>query len=127
MKNFDEWNELKKKLEEKEIDVVFKRGSIWWCSFGLNIGVEQDGKNEFHERPALVIRKFSKYSCLCVPLSSSNKNNPYYIKLDSSKYESYAIISQIRLVSTKRFLRKIETIDQKDLRLVLNALHKVIG
>ncbi len=30
-----------------------------WCSIGINVGDEEDGKNELYERPVLVIKKFN--------------------------------------------------------------------
>lgn len=127
MKDFDRWNDLKKSVEINDTEQIYKKGNIWWCSLGLNIGHEEDGKHENYERPVLVIRKFSKHSCLCLPLSTKPKENPFYMKLNSAKQESYAMISQIRLISTKRFLRKLGEISHSDLRIVLKAIHSMIG
>jgi len=45
-KNFDSWNEPKKLLHTSvKSNRLFHEGDIWWCSVGLNIGSEQDGKN----------------------------------------------------------------------------------
>ena len=46
LKEFDKWNELKKKLHnsEKPKKFYFREREIWWCSLGLNIGFEEDGK-----------------------------------------------------------------------------------
>ena len=45
MKNFDDWNKIKKDIEKSKIDKVFHTQEIWWCSIGINIGFEEDGKN----------------------------------------------------------------------------------
>lgn len=49
MKNFDSWNELKKGLENTnrllDKEFFFHEREIWWTSLGLNLGHEQDGKN----------------------------------------------------------------------------------
>jgi hypothetical protein len=34
MENFNEWNILKKTLNETETKVFFKEGEIWWVSIG---------------------------------------------------------------------------------------------
>ena len=61
MKDFDNWNKEKKILESTANEtLVFHEREIWWCSIGLNVGDEQDGKNDYFERPVLVIRKFNK-------------------------------------------------------------------
>ena len=60
-KDFDSWNTEKKQLEEFGPDVlIFHEREIWWCSIGVNLGDEQDGKNELFERPVLVVRKFNR-------------------------------------------------------------------
>ena len=37
-KDFDRWNEQKKKLHDGEREVLFHEREIWWCSLGVNIG-----------------------------------------------------------------------------------------
>jgi mRNA interferase MazF len=54
-KNFNEWNFLKQNLDKKEKTIFFKERDIWWCSLGLNIGHEENGKNTYFTRPILVI------------------------------------------------------------------------
>lgn len=115
MKNFDEWNKEKKKIQNRDIDspkVMFCNRGVWWCNIGVNIGFEQDGKGENFERPVLILRKFNKHVFLGIPLTTKQKNLdlPFYIKLEGAKVESIAILSQIRLLSSKRLLREIEII-----------------
>ena len=57
-KDFDKWNSEKKLVDKKTVnrDLFFYAREIWWCSAGLNIGVEADGKNENYERPFLIIK-----------------------------------------------------------------------
>ena len=114
-KDFDRWNEKKKETENRNIDnpkVMFQNRSVWWCSVGVNIGIEQDGKGNNFERPVLILRKFNKYIFLGIPLTTKpkNLNLPFYFKLIGAKKESIAILSQIRLFSSKRLLREIEII-----------------
>ena len=55
MKDFDSWNKEKKGLENVGHDILsFHEREIWWCSIGINLGDEQDGKNELFERPVLI-------------------------------------------------------------------------
>jgi len=54
MKNYDQWNNLKKELEERTNMPSFHEGDVWWCSVGLNIGPEIDGKNVTAERPVCI-------------------------------------------------------------------------
>jgi len=43
-KDFDSWNELKKTLETKNKNILFKEQEIWWTSIGTNIANESCGK-----------------------------------------------------------------------------------
>ena len=106
-KDFDKWNSKKKQLNENRFSDYVRTKEVWWCSLGVNIGFEQDGKHEYFERPILVIRKFSRDVVLAVPISTKVKDNKYYVNFIHNDHEFSALISQIRLISTKRLSRKI--------------------
>ena len=58
---FDQWNEVKKNLHQKEKEVeFFKEKQIWWCSVGQNLGSESYGKGATFSRPVLVFKKLSE-------------------------------------------------------------------
>lgn len=62
-KDFDKWSRNKKLLEEHAYaQLSFHEREIWWCSLGLNLGDEQDGKHQDFERPVLVLRFLRKVS-----------------------------------------------------------------
>ena len=127
-KDFDTWNSLKKGIQSSDPEIICNEREVWWCSLGLNIGHEQDGKNEMFERPMIIIRKFSKFTCLCLPLTSSPKNNSFHQAIPSFGPNDFVVTSQIRLMSTKRFLRKFErVVDRKDFRKIKETLHKIIS
>lgn len=76
---------------------------------GTNIGFEQDGRGTGFERPVLVLKGFSAYVCLVIPLTTSKKVNPYHVPIGMiAGKEAFAIISQLRLIDTKRLVEKIE-------------------
>lgn len=108
MKNFDKWNTIKKHLDETTQDILYHSGDVWWCVLGNNIGHEQDGTGEYFERPVLIIKDFNAFVCLVVPLTSKRKQGKFYfdVGIVDGKH-AYAILSQIRLVSTKRLRNKI--------------------
>jgi mRNA interferase MazF len=127
-KDFDAWTIKKKEVESSDIKIICNEREIWWCSLGLNIGHEQDGKNEAFERPVLILRKFSKFTCLCVPLTTSNKNNFFYKPIPSLGEGNFIITSQIKLISTKRLIRRFEKIiSWKDFREIKKAIHNLIN
>jgi len=115
-KDFDKWNELKKGINnsEKPENFNFHEREIWWCSVGVNVGFEQDGKHELFERPVLILRKFNKNIAWVVPLTSVAKENQYHYQLKTSG--SFVILSQIRLISSKRFIRLVETINENEFK-----------
>ena len=71
-KKFDPWNDEKKSLEKRPVLRVHE-GEIWWCSLGVNVGDEQDGKNDLFERPVLIVRKFNNSIVWAVPMITKIK------------------------------------------------------
>jgi mRNA interferase MazF len=131
IKKFDEWNTLKKSLEydERHNPNYFHEREIWWASLGLNIGHEEDGKNINYERPVLVIRKFNKKALWIVPPTSKEKiDKTHYHQLveriDTQK-DSVVILSQLKLVSSKRLLRKLGYISQHDFEQIISKIKKL--
>jgi mRNA interferase MazF len=109
-KNFDVWNDQKKSLENfSHQELSFHERDIWWCSLGLNLGDEQDGKNENFERPVLVVKKFNHRIALILPMTTKAKNNRFVFAIQGPflSRNSFLIFSQIRLISVKRFRRRI--------------------
>jgi|SRR3989344_1614682 len=110
-KDFDKWNEKKKIIHNAEFTGFVHEREIWWCSLGFNVGDEEDGKNDNFERPILILKKFNRKIVLAVPLSTKIKDNPYYFPFEHEGVKFAVILSQLRLVSTNRFARRIRKID----------------
>lgn len=120
-KDFDTWNVLKKNINnapETSQNRYFKEREVWWCSLGVNIGDEQDGKNELFERPVLIFRIFNKGLVWIIPLTSKRKAGIYYYSLGHESYQYTLILSQLRLVSAKRLGRKIFTLSSEHFKVV---------
>jgi mRNA interferase MazF len=111
-KDFDRWNEKKKQIERSRFADYVNEREVWWCTLGTNVGSEQGGSSELFERPVLVVRKFNKNTVLIVPLTSSARRTPYHIVTRHDGMEFAAVISQVRLISTKRLARKIYQMDR---------------
>ncbi len=123
MKDFDSWNEEKKYLEIKNHDTLFfHEREIWWCSIGLNLGDEQDGKNELFERPVLIIKKFNNRVCWVLPMTTKQKDGTYYHELKHDGKVFSVILSQIRLVSVKRLRRFVRKISPHQFELIQDKL-----
>ncbi len=115
IKEFDRWNEKKKRTDGKFLgrDLFVHEREVWWCSVGVNVGVEIDGKNDDFERPVLLVKKFNGLMFWGIPLTSKKKENPYTVRVEHQKGVSYANLSQLRLLSTKRVLRKVGVISEE--------------
>ncbi len=105
-KDFDTWNIKKKELEKNSVDIFTYPREIWWCSLGVNIGIETDGKNNFFERPVLVVKVFNKNMIWCLPLTSTLKDSSFYYPIRIKNDDYSVMISQLRTISSKRLLRK---------------------
>jgi mRNA-degrading endonuclease toxin of MazEF toxin-antitoxin module len=125
IKEFDLWNEKKKEIEQSDVQRLCREREVWWCSLGVNIGSEQDGKNELFERPVLILKRYSMDLILILPITSVEKDNMYYVKI-KSVMSSSVILSQIRSIDSKRLLRKVGILSVKDYLLVLLKLFKTL-
>ncbi len=124
IKDFDRWNEKKKQADTKLVDrdLFLHEREVWWCAIGVNIGVEIDGKHDDFERPVLLVKKFNGLMFWGIPLTSKAKENPYIVRVKHSKGISYANLSQLRLWSSKRVLRKVGVISEESFTEVLKRL-----
>ena len=101
-KNFDNWNNVKKRLEDKEI-ISYKQGEIYFMSVGQNVGYEVYGKQELFLRPVLVYRKLSKQTFIGIPLSSKEKIGSYFFSFSyKDNKNSTALLNQIRVFDIRR-------------------------
>lgn len=126
-KNFDKWNNEKKNIHQNGSNKFYKAKEIWWCSLGLNIGFEQDGTSKDYQRPVLVLKGFSRQVCWVIALTTSKKKNPYHISVGIiDGEESFAILSQIRLVDTKRFTDRLVVLDTKTFDKIRKAIKGLI-
>ena len=127
MKDFDRWNNTKKSLESFErVDRLFPlKGEVWIIYVGTNIGYEQDSNSLDFTRPALVIRKFNNKMMWIIPLSNKQKNFDFYFNfIDPRGNKVSVILAQLKLVSVKRFKRKMYEISDD---LFLEITKKIIA
>ena len=101
-KNFDEWNELKKKIDNKNIEIKFSVRNIYLMSVGQNVGYETFGKGDEFLRPVLVYKKLSKETFIGIPLTSKQKEGSYYFSFNFKGKISIAMFNQIRVFDIRR-------------------------
>lgn len=113
--HFDEWNNLKKKIEEDELDPnkFPKEGEVWMSSLGRNIGYEQNGSGESFSRPVLIVKKFNNHMFWVVPLSTKQKKFDFYFNYtDPNSRNVSAILAQLKLMSVKRLSRDMYVLQE---------------
>lgn len=123
MKNFDEWNKVKKKIEHRSyIPPEVEVGQVYWFSFGLNVGKEIGGKNNNFTRPGLVFKIITKTSYLIIPLTSSEYyNDQWHLEITNSKGEkNLACFNQIKVMDYRRMKTLIFSLNEKDLSKVID-------
>jgi mRNA interferase MazF len=126
-KDFDKWNLEKKSIHSNQEFPFYNEREIWWCSLGVNVGFEQDGTGQKFDRPVLVIKGFNKNTFLCVGLTGKKKTGKYYFYLGKIEgRDSTAVLSQIRVIDTKRLIRKIETLEEKTFQELMESVKKTI-
>ncbi len=125
-KDFLKWHKLKKNIENNCLGKLFNEREIWWCSIGENIGFEQDGKNSNFERPVLVLRKFNSEMYWGLPMTSKNKKGRFYFTFNLKNKKTTAILSQLRIFSSKRLIRRMAKINEKTFDLIENSVIELL-
>jgi len=121
-KDFESWNKLKKDLHHRVSNAIAHPREIWWCSFGVNIGAELDGKNERFERPAIVIKVYNRETMLVLPLTSKKKNDMFHIKIIIKNKASWVKLTQLRVISNKRLQRKVGVLKEDKYKEIVFSL-----
>jgi len=123
-KDFDGWNEQKKKTDASDeyLPLYYER-EVRWCQLGVNIGFEQDGTGRGYSRPVVILKGFSRHVCLVIPLTASMKKNKYHFALGEIEgVEASAIISQLRLIDTRRLDQHIGVVGKE----IFNVMRKAV-
>jgi len=130
MREFDQWNEIKKETQKDKIIVGFKNRDIFYIKMGQNIGFEQNGKGNKFVRPVVVLKKFNRYMFFGIPLSTQIKEGKFYHYFEFKKQrvtsKNIALLSQLRLYSSNRLLNKIGVINQNDFDIIKNKIKTLI-
>ncbi len=114
-KNFREWHSQKTDLQENKTRVFFHERDVWFASVGLNIGFEQDGKGDKFLRPVIIVKKFSNEVFWGLPTTHKNKEGKYYLSFEYTKGKyTTAILSQLKLIDSKRLCYKIGSIEESN-------------
>jgi mRNA interferase MazF len=123
MKDFDNWNDLKKSIHNDDKGLtIFQERDVWWCSIGLNIGHEQDGKGDYFNRPVLVIKKFNNRLFWGVPLTTQIKDNKYYYRFTLKGKEQCVMLTHLRLYDAQRLTDRMNRLSENEFNEIKNKL-----
>lgn len=120
IKKFDEWNQIKQRVNAKKKHINIRAGDIRWMIFGTNIGSEIDGKGSLFIRPGLILSVMSHDLALVVPLTSKQKQFSGYMSIKFSNRLNSLCLLQIKSISHNRILRRLAHIPtdyMKDIKL----------
>lgn len=132
MKDFDKWNELKKDIdgksyEDMDFPLYFAERDIWFVCWGLNIGTEEFGKNDQFERPALILKRFNEKMMYAIPLTTQvKKSHKYKVEYVLSGKRFAAKINQMKLVDSKRLLRKVGVLDEPQFNHIRSKMKNIL-
>jgi mRNA interferase MazF len=122
-KYFDEWNEKKKEVHRAGASKLYHEREVWWCSLGANVGFEEDGTGTEFERPVLILKGLGPHTCLVAPLTTSPKQHKVRVPAGVVEGQSAsALISQVRVVDTKRFTNKVGFLEKGAFERIQNAV-----
>jgi mRNA interferase MazF len=113
-KDFSTWMLVKGQIHNKCKSPFYHEREVWWCSVGLNVGFETDGKGSTYARPILIIKDFNHATFWCLPVTTRIKKSLYHINIDiNDGVPQQVVLSQLRVLDAKRLEERIGTIDEK--------------
>lgn len=121
-KRFDEWNELKKEIENHSHNIIIKEWEIWWSSIWINTKTESCWKWPEFRRPVLIIKKLSNETCFVIPLSTKNKAWTWYANYEFDWIKYTALLYQLKMMHTNRFTKREWKIDKVILKEIKKRL-----
>lgn len=133
---FDIWNTEKKLIHNKELlgDFFINPREIWFVKMGMNIGFEENGKDNFL-RPVLVLKKVGNLFFTVAMTSKGKDGNLFYLKVNESeivlenpkhKESSYMILSQVKVMDKKRFFKSVGRVSRKEFGIIQEKLKTVL-
>jgi len=132
-KYFDDWNIEKKNLHTTQLpEFYINEREIWFTKMGKNIGFEESGKKDFL-RPVLVIKKVGNLFFTVAMTTKGKEGNSFYhklseIELQNPKYKhcSYLILSQVKVMDKRRFIKHIGGVSLKEFLHIKQKLRSLL-
>lgn len=125
-KDFDGWNKIKKELNDISKAPKIHNGEIWWCSIGVNVGMEQDGRDKVFWRPVLIYCKINDELFWGIPFSTKYQRNEKFSEtLMVDGKITHALLAQKRILSSKRLNNKIGKIPNHTYNRIIQKVNKI--
>jgi mRNA interferase MazF len=126
-KDFDTWNNSKKNINRAGRVAFCHQREIWWVSLGVNIGFEQDGTGENFDRPVIVMKGFNENIFWGIALTGHKRIGKYYFPIGFiDDREASVVLSQIRLIDSKRLVKKIGMVDEELFKQLQDAVKEIL-
>ncbi len=127
IKHFIDWIITKIIIDKKERqNIIINEYQVFWCSLGVNVGDEENGKGEIFRRLVLIFKKFNNNIFWGIPLSTKIKDNKYYVKILLKDEYVSAMVSQLRILDTRRLYEYIGCISRADFNKIQNRIIDII-
>ena len=124
---YDKWNKNKQNINASRLSsIYFREREIWWCSIGLNVGLEENGKGELFNRPVLILKKYGSKVFIGIPVSSTQKIGSFYYSFKLKNQNRVCLLTHIRLFDARRLTQKIETLSEIDFQNIRKALKDLL-
>ncbi len=132
LKNYDDWNRVKKSTNTDKRKLGIKPREIFWAKIGQNIGSEEYGKDKNFARPVIIIRQLTADLFIGIPLTSTLKNDSYfhtfkYINRQNGEVKNSAMILQFRVFSIKRLMNKAGVVNKTDFEIIIKKCQEIIS
>ncbi len=112
-KDFSKWMPVKQVIHDTYVRRFYHEREIWWCSVGLNVGFEVDGKGRDYIRPVLIVKDFNRAVFWGIPLTTQRKEGKYYFDIDlKDGIVRQVVLSQLHLMYAKRLHGKVGMLDK---------------
>ena len=111
-KDFDGWNRMKQHIQDHNRHLFVAEREIRWCFVGLNVGSEMDGSGVRYARSVLILKKNTPNTCLSISVTTKQWQRDDFLEIDlGDGISRKVVISQIKLIDTKRLREVITVID----------------
>ena len=122
-KDYDTWFPQKKKLDHKKNPPSFKEREVWWCQVGVNVGYEIFGKSKAFTRPVLVLKKFSQFTFLGAPMSTTKPRYNLHVPMEVDGKKGIVRLDQVRTYDSRRLQQSpIQRIPQAQFKKIKQIL-----